>query len=434
MTGRATTVDMRRVLALLLAGGVGSRLNVLVHRRAKPAVPFGSSYRIIDFAMSNVMASGLERVGILTQYMPYSLTDHIGRGESWGMVGRTREARILPPHTGQRDSDWYLGTADAVFRNLSYVERHKSDLVLILSGDHVYHMDYTPMVAQHLDTGADATIGVLEVPLAEAGSFGTILADARGRITGFEEKPEKPRSNLISMGIYVFSTSVLLEEIQEVIGRRGETDFGRHLFPHMLEAGRPLHAYRFGGFWQDVGTIRAYYDAHMEMLRPGGGIDLGEWKIRTCWNERRQGDRPPARFAPTAEVERTIIGRGGRIAGSVRDSVLSPGVVIEPGAVVERSILMHDVRVGSNARVVEAIVDKQGSIGEGAVVGGEGEMAPNRRFPGHLDGGQVLIGKGARIPAGAVIERNAILFPETRFPDGAQLRVPAGETVEEGGG
>ena len=424
-------VDMRRTLTLLLAGGVGSRLNVLVHRRAKPAVPFGSIYRIIDFAMSNIMASGLERVGILTQYMPYSLTDHIGWGEAWGMVGRSREARILPPHTGRRDSDWYLGTADAVFRNRSYINRHDPDLVLILSGDHVYRMDYRPMVAHHLETGADASIAVLEVDIAQASSFGTVLVEPDGRITGFEEKPEKPRSNLISMGIYVFSRRVLREQLDEVIAEQGKTDFGRHVFPMMLEAGRHLQAYRFDDYWQDVGTIRAYYDCHMEMLRPGNRIDLKAWRIHTNWGEKRPGDRPPARFAPTAQVEESLVARGGQIAGTVRQSVLSPGVVIEAGAVVERSILMHDVRVSAGARVVEAIIDKQVVVGPDSRVGGEGSPIPNRRFPSHLDGGEVLIGKAARIPPNACIERNAILFPGVTLPRGAHAHVRAGETIGE---
>ncbi len=428
---RPLSVDMRRTLALLLAGGVGSRLNVLVHRRAKPAVPFGSVYRIIDFAMSNIMSSGLERVGILTQYMPYSLTDHIGRGEPWGMVGRSREARILPPHTGHRDSDWYLGTADAIYRNKSYIDRHDPDLVLILSGDHVYRMNYGAMVAHHLESGADATIAVLEVPIEEAPSFGTVLVDASDRITGFEEKPEKPGSNLISMGIYCFGRRILCDQLDEVIGEQQKTDFGRHVFPQMLDSGLHLQAYRFDGYWQDVGTIRAYYDCHMEMLSSNGGLDLENWKVRTNWDEKRAGDRPPARFAPTARVGGSVVARGGQIAGRVQESVLSPGVVVEEGAVVERSILMNDVRIGEGARVIDAIVDKQSVIGPGAVVGGHGLSTPNYRFPTHLQSGLVLIGKGAHIPKDARIERNAILFPEVTLPRGEHAHVGAGQTIGE---
>ncbi len=285
------------------------------------------------------------------------------------------------------------------------------------------------MVAEHLRSGADATIAVREVPIEEAPNFGTVLCGPDGRIDGFEEKPAHPRSNLISMGIYVFSRSVLKEELLEVVAHQGLTDFGKHIFPTMLGTGRHLQAFRFNGYWQDVGTIRAYFDVHMEMLRPDSPIDLASWGIRTNRDEDRPGDRPPARFSPTAHVERSMIASGSRISGEVRESVLSPGVVVEAGAVVERSILMHDVRIERGARLVEAIVDKEAVIGAGAIVGGIGEPVPNRRFPTHLDGGQVLVGKGARIPAEARIERNAILFPFVSLPRGDHARVAAGETI-----
>ncbi len=429
MSAIAPSIDMRRTLAILMAGGEGSRLNVLVHRRAKPAVPFGGIYRIIDFSMSNVMHSGLEKIGVLTQYMPYSLTDHSEIGQSWGMIGRSREVRLLPPHTGQRASDWYRGTADAVYRNASYIGRHDPASVLILSGDHVYRMDYARMVGEHLNAGADVTIAVREVPIEEAHQFGTVLTDATGRITGFEEKPEKPRSNLISMGIYLFARRPLVEELDEVVGHQGLTDFGKHIFPHMLAAGCHLQAFRFAGYWQDVGTIRAYFDAHMEMLRPDGPIDLAAWDVRTNWDVRRPGDRAAAQFSPSAHVESSIIGDGCRIAGEVRESVLSPGVVVEQGALVERSILMHDVWIGPGARVREAILDKGASVGEAGTVGGVGDMIPNRRYPTHVDGGHVLVGKGARVPAGSTVERNAILFPFVTLPRGDHAHVRAGETI-----
>jgi len=429
MSAIAPTIDMRRTLAILMAGGEGSRLNVLVHRRAKPAVSFGAIYRIIDFALSNVMNSGLERIGILTQYMPYSLADHIGIGESWGILGRSREARILPPHTGTRAADWYRGTADAVFRNMDYVDRYHPASVLILSGDHVYNMNYARMVGEHLNTGADLTIAVREVPIEEAPNFGTVLTDATGRITGFEEKPEKPRSNLISMGIYVFRRSVLTEELREVVGQQGLTDFGKHVFPQMLIRERHMQAFRFTGYWQDVGTIRAYYDAQMELLQPNSPIDLAEWQVRTNWNEARTGDRPPAHFVPTARVGNAIVGNGAVIGGEVHQSILSPGVVVEPGAIVERSILMHDVRVASGARVRDAILDKEVSVESDCQVGGVGESVRNVRYPSHLDTGLVLIGKGASLPPGSIVERNAILFPGVTLPRGDRSHVWAGETI-----
>ncbi len=429
MSAIAPSIDMRRTLAILMAGGEGTRLNALVHHRAKPAVSFGAIYRLIDFTMSNVMNSGLEKIGILTQYLPYSLADHIGIGESWGMVGRTREARILPPHTGQRAADWYRGTADAVYRNIEYIDRHHPASVLILSGDHVYNMNYARVVGEHLNTGADVTIAVREVPIEEAPNFGTVLTDATGRITGFEEKPEKPRSNLISMGIYVFRRGVLEEELEEVVGHQGLTDFGRHVFPQMLARGRHMQAYRFAGYWQDVGTIRAYYDAQMDILRPDSPIDLDAWEVRTNWNESRIGDRPPCRCTPSARCDNSIIGNGAIIAGEVHQSIISPGVVIESGAVVERSILMHDVTIASGSRVRDAILDKEVTVASDSIVGGIGEMVPNHRYPSHLDGGLVLIGKGAALPAGSRIERNTILFPSVTLPRGERSHVFAGETI-----
>lgn len=429
MTASTQAVDMRRAIALLLAGGEGSRLNCLVHRRAKPAVPFAGIYRIIDFTMSNIMHSGLERVGILTQYMPYSLTDHIGGGESWGLVGRTREAKILPPHTGQRASDWYKGTADAIHRNRSYLQRHDPDLVLVLSGDHVYHMDYAQMVGEHLRADADVTIAVREVPIEEASQFGTVLCDDSGRITGFEEKPPEPHSNQISMGVYCFSRQVLTQMLDDVVGDRGLTDFGKHIFPTMLEQGMHLQAHRFSGYWQDVGTIQAYFDTHMEILAPESVIDLAAWKIRTNWDEARPGDRPPARFSPTARVERSIVTNGCKISGEVEESILSPGVVVEAGASVRRSIIMHDTRIRAGARVIEAILDKQVDVGQDAVVGATGDPRPNIRYPSHLDSGLVLVGKGACLPAGSIVERNAILFPFVTLPRGDLSHVRAGDTI-----
>ncbi|MCA9757097.1 MAG: NTP transferase domain-containing protein [Candidatus Eisenbacteria bacterium] len=421
--------DLRRTLTLILAGGVGSRLNVLVQRRAKPAVPFGGIYRIIDFAISNAMNSGVETVGILTQYLPYSLTDHIGDGHSWGLVGRSREARILPPHQGTQGSDWYKGTADAVYRNLSYIERHAPDQVLVLSGDHVYAMDYRGMVAQHIEKQADVTIAVRSVPIEEASSFGTIFVDDSGRITGFEEKPQKPRSNLISMGIYVFDTRVLVDRLLEVVGEKKRTDFGHDIFPDMLTRGDHLSTYRYEGYWQDVGTIRAYFDSHMDLVA-SDPIDIRSWSVRTNLDEARIGDRPAAWIGPSGSVQSAIVARGCRIGGTVRNSILSPGVVVEEGATVENSILLADCRIAAGARLDHAILDKLVEIGPSAVVGGCGEDTVNERFPGHLDTGISLIGKGARIPGHCKIERNVVVFPESNLTELGVSHVESGDTVD----
>ncbi|MCK4413231.1 MAG: NTP transferase domain-containing protein [Candidatus Eisenbacteria sp.] len=421
---------MRSALALILAGGVGSRLNVLVRRRAKPAVPFGGIYRIIDFTLSNVMNSGIERAGILTQYMPYSLTKHLGRGESWGLVGRSREVRILPPHTGTRASDWYQGTADAVYRNLDYVARSYPEITLVLSGDHIYCMDYAALVEQHIQMGAEATVAVKQVPLSDAHQFGTVIADADGWITGFEEKPDKPQSDLISLGIYAFDTEILVRTLEEICGLLHQTDFAQHVFPAMLDRGK-LAMYRFGGYWQDVGTVKAYVDATMELLDPDSPLDLPNWNVRTNMNVTGPGDRPPAFIAPGAHVQHATLARGCRIHGTVEGSVLSPGVVVAEGAVVRDSILLHDARIEQGALVEHVVADKKVIVGAEARLGDAalGE-AINHAFPTHLDQGLTVLGKEARIPRRCRIGRNCCVFP------GADLErldidlLPSGETVQ----
>ncbi len=422
--------DLRDVLALILAGGVGSRLNVLVRRRAKPAVPFGGTYRIIDFALSNLMNSGIERAGILTQYMPYSLTKHLGRGDAWGLVGRSREARILPPHTGSRASDWYKGTADAIYRNLSYIARHAPEVILLLSGDHIYHMDYARLIEHHFECGADPTIAVMEIPIERASDFGTVQTDSAGWVTGFEEKPEQPRSNLISMGIYVFTADALIRNLEEVCGLRRETDFGKHLFPFMLGRER-ISAYQFKGYWQDVGTVKAYFDTSMELLEPDSVLDLPAWGVRTNLGDDPGGDRGPAFIAPGAEVRRATLARGTRIHGTVESSILSPGVRIAAGAVVRNSILMDDCLIEAGALIENVVADKRVVIGREARLGiPELGDDSNHAYPTHLDQGLTLIGKGAIIPRRCRVGRNCCIFPGAQLASLEIETLAAGETVE----
>jgi len=422
--------DMRNALALILAGGAGSRLNVLVKRRAKPAVPFGGIYRIVDFTLSNVMNSGIERVGLLTQYMPYSLSRHVGRGLSWGLVGRSREARILPPHTGSSEADWYQGTADAVYRNLDYIARHYPEITLVLSGDHIYRMDYAALIEFHIQMGAEATIAVMEVPIEEAHLFGTVMVDRENWITGFEEKPEKPRSNLISLGIYAFNTEVLMHELEERCGLMRHTDFGQHIFPGMLERGR-LAAHRFGGYWQDVGTLKAYFDTTMELLNPGSPLDLPNWNVRTNLSVEGPGDRPPAFIAPGAHVCRATLARGCRIYGTVEDSVLSPGVTIAAGAQVRHAILMHDTQVAEGALVETTIADKAVRVGRDARVGDAALGDENNRaFPTHFGQGLTLLGKEAVIPERCRIGRNCCVFPAADLSRLEVAVLGSGETVQ----
>lgn len=431
MRTKTVARDLRHTLSLILAGGVGSRLNVLVRERAKPAVPFGGIYRIIDFALSSVMNSGLERVGILTQYLPYSLTEHIANGQPWGLVGRTREVKILPPHQGTHGSDWYQGTADAVYRNLRYIERHDPELVVILSGDHVYSMDYAALIQHHVEMGADATLAVRTVPWEEASNFGTVHVDAGNWITGFEEKPANPKSNLISMGIYVFSCKVLMQRLRDITGMGAGPDFGHHIFPTMLQDGAKLAAMAWDGYWQDVGTIRAYFDCHMDLINPTNPLNLRSWGLRTNLEEAdRSGDRAAGWVGPRGSIRRSLMGRGCRVDGTVEGSVLSPGVVIEEGAVVRNSILMHDSVVEAGAELDHVVADKRVRVGRSAQVGLGTDTRVNQRFPSHLDSGITLLGKGSRIGPNASVGKNVVIFQNIDLGARQLDRVESGDTID----
>jgi glucose-1-phosphate adenylyltransferase len=418
---------MRRVIAVLLAGGVGSRLNVLVRYRAKPAVPFGGIYRIIDFTMSNIANSGLTKVAILTQYKPLSLMNHIGDGSAWDLSGRMRGAVIRPPKTGEKDWDWYKGTADAVRQNLDFVRSGPYSEVLILSGDHIYSMDYSTLVQFHRDQKAKVTIGMITVPWDETRHFGTAVLDGERRIIDWEEKSLQARSNLASMGIYVFDRDYLVSSLEET----KEEDFGKQIIPRALRDGR-VYGYPFDGYWRDVGTIQAYWDANMDMLKAGSGLTPEASDVRT--NQVSDGisyDRPPARIGASARIVNSAISPGCDLSGTVENSILSPGVVVERGAVVKDSIVMHDSRLAAGSRVMRSIIDKQVSIGEGAIVGEGDASIVNARFPDHVYSGFTLVGKKAVIPQGVHVGTNCIIYPEvneTQFPG---LVIRDGETLEK---
>lgn len=402
--------DPMDALVLLLAGGIGSRLNILVGHRAKPAVPFGGLYRIIDFALSNVMNSGLTRVGVLTQYKPLSLMRHIGTGEAWDFTGRTRGIKILPPRTGEKDSDWYRGTADAIRQNVDFIKANPSEQVVLLSGDHIYHMDFDAMLAYHCHKQADVTIGMMVVPKSEIHQFGSGIVDSENRIIDWEEKPEVPRTNLASMGIYVFNTDYLLR----VLARdKQEVDFGMHIIPRGIEEDR-VFAYPFYGYWRDVGTIESYWQTNMDMIRPGSGITPEEWGIRPNTEaDGRPMDRAPVRFLSGCTVQSSMVSAGSLVEGTVVNSVLSPGVQVKKGAVVHNSILFEDCVVEEKAVVDLCICDKTVRVGAGAVVGqGEGMEQANRAFPKHLYTGITLIGKKAQLTPGMTIGRNCIVRPD----------------------
>jgi len=423
---------MRNVVAVILAGGQGERLSVLSAKRAKPAVPFGGKYRIIDFALSNCVNSGVYSVAVLTQYRPHSLNDHIGIGRPWDLDRVHGGVRLLQPFIGRKESDWYRGTADAVFQNVQFLGDWKMDIVLILSGDHIYKQDYTEMIAFHEANRADCTVAVLEVPWEDAHRFGTMITDADGRVTQFDEKPPEPRSNLISMGIYVFERDVLWRRLQEDARLPGSRrDFGRDVIPRMVELDR-VFAYRFKGYWQDVGTIQSYWQANMGLLNDPPDFDLydSNWVIHT-----RSEERPPARLTARAEARCSLISHGCIVNGTVIRSVLSPGVFVAEDAVVRDSILFPDCIVGPRSRLDRAILDKNVVVGHDCLIGDGDDAIANRREPKALNTGISIVGKDARIPSGLSIGRNVKVGSDAQERDfEAALRngrtVPSGETVE----
>ena len=397
-------------LVLLLAGGIGSRLNILVGHRAKPAVPFGGLYRIIDFSLSNVMNSGLTRVGVLTQYKPLSLMRHIGTGAAWDFTGRTRGVKILPPRTGEKDSDWYRGTADAIRQNIDFIQANMSQEIVILSGDHIYQMDFDAMIAYHRHKKAQITIGMMVVPLDEIHQFGAGIVDSDNQIIDWEEKPQTPRTNLASMGIYVFDTQYLLD----ILCRdRQEIDFGMHIIPKAIQEDR-VFAYPFYGYWRDVGTIQSYWQTNMDVIRPDADIAPERWGIRTNIEaDGRPMDRPPARFLSGSHVKRSMISSGSIIEGTVINSVLSPGVIVKKGATIKNSIIFQDAVIEENAAINLAICDKYVHIGNHVQIGIKGDpQIPNQDFPSHLYTGITLIGKNAYLPDHMQIGHNCIIQPE----------------------
>ena len=413
-------------MAVILAGGEGERLSILSSVRAKPAVPFGGKYRIIDFTLSNCVNSDINDVVVLTQYNPRSLNDHIGLGRPWDLDRNRGGVRLLQPYIARgRVAEWYRGTADAVLQNFNDVEHDPSDAVLILAGDHVYKMDYQPFVAAHRRHRADVTIAVRRVPLAEASRMGILAMDETGKITEWQEKPKQPKSDLASMGVYVFSKRALRSWLSE-----DRTDFGAHVIPAMIDGGARVFGYRFGGYWQDVGTVQSYWEADMALLVDRPELDLYdlEWLIHT-----KSEERAPAKIGPTAQVHRSLVSHGCVITGTVVNSVLSPGVRVEMGAVVRDSIVMFDTVIRSGAVVDRAILDKEVVVGQGAIVGdGDDFDTPNNKEPGRLNTGITVIGKRSIIPRGVRIGRNVKIGDHVRSSDFAGRVVRNGSSVERG--
>jgi glucose-1-phosphate adenylyltransferase len=413
--------------AFILAGGVGSRLCLLSERRAKPAVPFGGKYRIIDFTLSNCVNSGIFDIGVLTQYRPTSLNRHIGTGRPWDLDRTRGGIQILQPALGSIQSDWYQGTADAIYRNLIHLRGRRAEQVLVLSGDHVYRMDYDVLYAYHLAQQAALTIGVVEVDPEAVGHFGIIDADKNGRVTGFREKPKTSPSRLASMGIYLFDRETLVRWLVEDAEREDSShDFGKDVLPRVVARGEAVFAYRFNDYWQDVGTLDSYYEANMAFLADRPPLDLGDPDAIV---HTQSADRPPVSFEPGSAAKRSLIANGCRIAGTVEHSVLFPGVSVAKGAVVRDSIVMHDTIVSTGATLDRVIVDKEVRVGRGARLGVGENGVPNRRCPEHLSSGLIVIGKGAELPDGLSVGRNARIGAGVT-KESISADVPAGGVID----
>ncbi len=354
---------------MLLAGGQGSRLFALTKHTAKPAVSFGGKYRIIDFALSNCINSGIDTVGVLTQYQPLDLNEYIGNGAPWDLDRARGGLRVLPPYQKSDHSDWYRGTANAIYQNLDFIRLYDPDYVLILSGDHIYKMDYSKMLAAHKKTGAVCTVATVCVPLREASRFGICNTEEDGRIYEFEEKPKQPKNDQASMGIYIFNTKTLVEYLEaDEKDPTSSNDFGKDVIPRLLKAGEPLFSYRFSGYWKDVGTIESLWGANMDLLGEGSIIKRQENDFRIY---SRNTARPPQFIGKEACIKNSMISEGTAVNGTVVNSILAGGVVVEEGAEVYNSVIMADATVKRGARVHYAIVDREATIGEGVLVGQE---------------------------------------------------------------
>lgn len=413
-----------RILAMILAGGAGSRLSVLTQKRAKPAVPFAGKYRIIDFTLSNCVNSGLYTVGVCTQYRPRSLHDHIRTGQPWDMDRNSGGVTLLQPYIGRRHSDWYQGTADAIYQNLDYILHHKPDVVLILAGDHVYKLDYDVLATFHLEHEADLTIAALRVPLADAPRFGILQTGDDYQVHGFEEKPAQPKGSLASMGVYAFNPDALRRTLRaERSASRSTRDFGRDIVPRMVGSHR-VCAFPFHGYWVDVGTVGAYWLAHRDLLVEEPRLNLSErgWVIHT-----RSEERQPAAIRGSAQISESLISDGCLIEGCVERSVLSPGVIVRSGACVRDSIVMTDTVIEQGAVVDHAILDKHIRVGAQSHIGyGEGPEPSEDLRPEQL---LTVVGKNSRIPSGIRIGRKVIVAADfdldaaesTDIPDGAHV-------------
>jgi glucose-1-phosphate adenylyltransferase len=411
---------------MLMAGGAGTRLSVLSDYRAKPAVPFAGKFRIIDFTLSNCVNSGIYDVAVLTQYRPLSLNTHIGIGKPWDLDRQRGGVQLRQPYLGRAAGDWYRGTADAVYQNLDFILDKRADTVLVLSGDHIYKMDYRPMLESHAANDADLTVAVRNVPLEETDRFGIMTVDDQMQVVEFTEKPPNcDKGTLASMGIYVFNTAVLVKQLEAMHSEVPDLDFGKHVIPGLIGQLR-VYAYPFEGYWVDVGTVHAYWETSLEMAQPVPPLNLydPDWVIHTLDQER-----PPVKIGPQGWVANSLVSNGCVIRGRVEHSVLSPGVYVSPGAIVRESVILNDTWIGPGTVIDTAIVDADAVVGPGAIVGFGDDYSPNHKQPDRLNTGITVVGERARIPGGVRLGRNVVVYPDRAESDFPEVLVPSGETV-----
>lgn len=418
----------KEMIAMLLAGGQGSRLGVLTSKVAKPAVSFGGKYRIIDFPLSNCINSGVDTVGVLTQYQPLRLNTHIGIGVPWDLDRNIGGVTVLPPYEKSGNSEWYTGTANAIYQNLNFIDVYNPEYVLILSGDHIYKMDYEVMLDFHKANNADVTIATMPVPYEEASRFGIVLTDENNKITEFEEKPEHPRGNLASMGIYIFTWKSLKEALIAK-SEQSNCDFGKHVIPYCHEKGERLFAYEYNGYWKDVGTLSSYWEANMELINIIPTFNLYEefWRIYT-----KNDILPPQYVSDYAKIERSIISEGTDIYGEVYNSVIGAGVVIEEGAVVRDSVIMKETVIGKGAKIYKSIIAENVTVGDNVEMG-IGDEAESKLDSRIYNSGLVTVGENTVIPANVKIGKNVVIAGETDASDYPNGYLGSGEYIVKAG-
>lgn len=413
------------VLAMILAGGRGSRLDVLSENRVKPSVPFGGKFRIIDFTLSNCSNSGIYNVALLTQYLPLSLNEHIGAGKPWDLDRRDSSVTLLQPYENTKGQSWYQGTADAIRQNIRFIKSKNPKYVLILSGDHIYKMNYDWMLKEHIKNNASLTIATKEVPIEEASRFGIFEVDSNNMITSFEEKPQNPRSNIASMGIYIFNTEYLLKYIENA--KEEELDFGKHVIPEMLNANERVFISPFNGYWMDVGTYDSYHEANLDLIKKSEevGINLYDegWKIYT-----KSKNAAPVRIGVTGSIVNSLICDGCKIEGRVENSVIGPNVTVRVGTTIKNSIIFENTYIAENTHIDTAIIDKNVIIGKFALVGHGEDYSPNKEKPDLLFKGMSVIGKGSLVEDNSIIGRNVRIFSNKRIFNGSNIE--SGATIK----